>query len=227
MRHRRHHRDVRPRPERQVVRRLDVRRAHHVDPPRVDDDELRPLAQPLLQPAGEDRMPVGRVGADDDHDVGMLDAVEVLRPGRGAVGLPEPVAGRRMADPRAGVGVVVAEDRPRQLLHQVGFLVGAAARGDDPDRLAPMLLLDAPQPRRGEAERLLPAHLAPRLVDRVADHRVQDPVPVRGVAVGEAPLDAGMPAVRLAVLVGHHPHQRVAVQLRLERRSRPRNRRRW
>ena len=37
------------------------------------------------------------------------------------------VAGRRMADARAGVGVVVAEAGARQLLHQIGLFVGAAA----------------------------------------------------------------------------------------------------
>ena len=58
--------------------------------------------------------------------------------------------------------------------------------------------------------------LAPRLVDLVADHRLEDAVLVRGVAPGEAALHAGMAVVGLAVLPGHHPHHRVALHLRLE-----------
>jgi hypothetical protein len=69
----------------------------------------------------------------------------------------------------------------------------------------------------GEGHRLLPADLAPGVVDRVADHRVQDALGMVGIAPGEAALDAGMAPVRLAVLVGHHAHQLIAVELGLER----------
>ena len=61
--------------------------AHEVDPARVDDDQLGALAQPLLHPRGEDRVAVGRVGADHHHHVAILDGVEVLGAGRGAEGL--------------------------------------------------------------------------------------------------------------------------------------------
>ena len=50
----------------------------------------------------------------------------------------------------------------------------------------------------------------------LADHRLGDAVLVGGVAPGEAALDAGMAVVGLAVLVGHHAHDRVALHLRLE-----------
>ena len=56
-------------------------------------------------------MGIGRIGADDNDDVGVLDRIEVLRAGRGAVGLGQAIAGRRMADARAGIDVVVAERR--------------------------------------------------------------------------------------------------------------------
>jgi hypothetical protein len=51
---------------------------------------------------------VGFAPMIDDH-VGRHHAVEILRAGGGAEGLAEAIAGRRMAHPRAGVGVVVAE----------------------------------------------------------------------------------------------------------------------
>jgi hypothetical protein len=119
----------------QVMRRLDMGRFHQVDAARVDHDQLRALPQPLLQPRGEDRVAVGRVRADDDQTTSG-DAVEILRAGGGAEGLAKAVAGGRMADPCAGVGVVVAEHRAGQFLHEEGLLVGAAARGDHADRLA-------------------------------------------------------------------------------------------
>ena len=72
VRHRVDDRHVGARLQLQVVLGLDVRRAHQVDAARVDDDQLRALAQPLLHPRREHRVAVGRVGADDQDDVGLL-----------------------------------------------------------------------------------------------------------------------------------------------------------
>ena len=38
----RQHGDVRAGPQRQVMGRLDMRRAHQIDTPRIDDDQLAP-----------------------------------------------------------------------------------------------------------------------------------------------------------------------------------------
>ncbi len=135
MRQRVEDRDIGARPQRQMIIGFDMCRAHEIGAARIDDDQLRPAAQPLLHARGEHRMRVGRIGADHDDDVGLIDRIEILRARRGAEGLAEAVAGRRMADARAGVGVVVAEHRAGQLLHQIGFLVGAARRCDDADRI--------------------------------------------------------------------------------------------
>ena len=105
------HGDVGAGLERQMVVGLDMRRAHEVDAARIDDDQLGALAQPLLHARGEHRVAVGRVGADDHDHVGMLDRVEILGAGRGAEGGLEAIAGRRVADPRAGIDIVVAEGR--------------------------------------------------------------------------------------------------------------------
>ncbi len=69
MRHRVEERDVGARAEREVMGCAHVRPAHEVDPPRVGDDQLRPLAEAPLEAGGEHRMPVRRVGADDEDDV--------------------------------------------------------------------------------------------------------------------------------------------------------------
>ena len=122
-----------------------------------------------------------------------------------------------MADAGAGVDVVVAEGRAHQLLHQIGFFVGAARGGDAPHRVAPVLGLNAAELAGGVVQGRLPAHLLPGLVDAGADHRRGDAVGVGGVAPGEAAFHAGMAHVRLAVLVRHHAHHFIALDLGLER----------
>ena len=200
-----------------MVARLDVRAAHEVDPPRVDDDELRALAQALLHPRREDRVAVGRVGTDDHDDVGVLDRREVLRPGGRPERRLEAVAGRRVADPGAGVDVVRAEGRSHHLLDEVDLLVRAARRGDAADGGRAVLRGDRLEAARRVGDGLVPADLTPRLVDRVADHRVQDAILVIGVPPREAALDARVPLVRASALVRDHVHDRVALHLGLER----------
>ena len=68
-----------------------------------------------------------------EDDVGLVDRVEILRAGRGAEGLVEAIAGRRMADARAGVDVIVAEAAADQLLNEIALLIGAARGGDAAD----------------------------------------------------------------------------------------------
>ncbi len=64
---------------------LDVRAClHEVDAARVDDDELGALTQAPLHARGEDGVGVGRIGADHQDDVGLVDAAEVLGAGGGA-----------------------------------------------------------------------------------------------------------------------------------------------
>ncbi len=216
MRHGRDDGDVGARCQRQVMRGLVVRAFDGFGPARVDDDQLRALAQPLLHAGGEDRVPGMGVGADDHDDIGLFDAVEILRAGRGAIGLAQAIAGGRMADAGAGVGVVVAEHRAGQFLDEVGLFVGAARRGDDAHRLAAVFRLDRLHPGGGEVHRLGPGDFAPGLVDGFADHRLEDAVLVAGVAIGEASLHAGMAAVGLAVLVGRHADQFIAAHFGLE-----------
>ena len=74
----------------------------------------------------------------------------------------EAVAGRRVADARAGVDIVVAEAGADQLLHQIGFFVGAARRGDAADGVAAVFGLDALELGGGVRERLVPATLRAR-----------------------------------------------------------------
>src|ERR1700722_2304080 len=121
-----------------------------------------------------------------------------------------------MANARAGVDVVVAEPGANHLLNQEHFLVGAARGTDRADRVAPILPLDAPEFVRRMSDRVVPGDFAPGILDPLADHWLQNTVLVGRIAIGEPALDAGMPLVRLAGLVGDHAQDFVALELRLE-----------
>ena len=211
-----HHRDIGARPKLDMVRRLDVRGLHEIDPARIEHDDLRALAQPFLHPAAEHRMRVRRVGADQQNDVGLLHRLEVLRARRGAEGGLQSVAGRRMADPGAGIDIVGAEGRPDHLLDDIDFLVGAARGGNAADGALAVFCLHILQPAGGEGDRLVPGDLAPGIGDRVADHRLGLPVLMGGIAESEAALHAGMALVRAAILPRHHADDLVALHLGAE-----------
>src|SRR5690606_13235871 len=117
---------------------------------------------------------------------------------------------------RAGIDIVRPELGTHELLHEEGLLVGATARRDAAERAGTMLRLNLIELVGGVGERLVPADLAPRLVNRVSDHRVEDAILVIGIAVGEATLDAGMPAVGLAILPRDHPHELLAAHFGAE-----------
>src|SRR5262249_5553680 len=115
------------------------------------------------------------------------------------------------------VDVVVAEAGANQLLHEERLLIGAARRGDAADGVLAVLRLNALELASRVIDRLLPAHLLPRIGDLGADHGLQDALPVGGIAPGETAFYTGMAAVRLAVLVRHHTDQLLAAHLGLER----------
>src|SRR5690606_32283041 len=97
------------------------------------------------------------------------------------------------------------------------FFIGAARGRDAAHGLAPVLLLDFPEAPRAVLDRFVPADFLPRVVDALADHGVQHAFLVRRITPGEAPLDATVAMVRLAVLVRRHAHDLVALHFRLER----------
>ena len=216
MRQRVQHGGIGARPQRQMIIGLDMRHAHEVGAAWIDHDQPGALAQPLLHARGEDRMSVGRIGADHQDHVTLLDRIEILGARRRTERGLQPIAGRRVTDAGAGIDIVVAEAAADQLLHQVGFLVGAARGGDAADRQPSIPALQALELRGDPVDRHLPAHLAPRLVDTLADHRLQDALAMVGVAPGEAALYAGMAVIGLAVLVGDHAHEFLAAHLGLE-----------
>src|SRR5690606_25709273 len=161
------------------------------------------------------------IGANDQHHIGLFYGLESLRPCRCSVSLPQPIACRRMADPRASINIVIAKGGTHHLLHEIGFFVGAARRGDTAHRTDSMRGLDSADLRSRVVDRLFPAHHLPRIVDGLAYHRSRDAVLVGGVSPGKAPLHTGMPLIGLAVLPRHHAHNLVALHFRLETASHP------
>ena len=190
---------------------------HQIDPARVGDDQLRAVPQPALHLRSEHRVRIRRIGADDHDHVGLFHRIEVLRSGGSAESGLESVAGRRMADTRARVGVVVAERRADHLLHQIRFFVGAARRGDAADGIAAIFGLDALEFAGSVADGFFPGDFAPGIGDLGADHGLENAVLVRRVAPRKAALHAGMAVVRFAVLERNHADHFVALHLRFER----------
>ena len=63
-----------------MVLRLDMGETHDIGAPGIDHDQPGAGAQPLLHARGKHRVRVGRVGADDQDDVGVLDRIEICVP---------------------------------------------------------------------------------------------------------------------------------------------------
>ncbi len=209
------------RPELQVIIGRDVRCAHQIDGPRIGHDEVRPRPQPPLHLRGEHRMSVGGVRADHENHIRLHHRVEVLSPRGLTQSLFEAIPGRGMAHPRAGVDVVVAEAGTHEFLDQVGFLVRAAGGGDAADGVASILGLDSLQLACRVADRLFPRHLAPRVGDLGADHRLDDAIRMRRIADRKAALHAGVTVIGMTILVRHHAHHFLALHLGAERTAHP------
>ena len=105
-------------------------------------------------------MAIGRVGTDDERDIGMLDTVEVLRPGACAEGGLQPVPGRRVAHASAGIDIVGAKDAADHLLDQEGLFIGTAARGDPAQRPRTVFRLDPGKTSGSKGNRLVPRNFS-------------------------------------------------------------------
>ena len=163
-------------------------------------------------------MTVGRVGADDDDHVRLHDRIERLRAGGFADRVLQAIAGRRMADARAGVDVVVAEGGAHELLDEERLLRSCSAmtgcrrccRGRTSPECAGTR--DATWP-------IASSHVTSSHGSSI-DFRIErrrDPIGMRRVPEGEPSLHAGVPVVGVTIPVRRHPHDRVALDLGLER----------
>ncbi len=117
---------------------------------RIDDDDLGAAPRARVEHAAEeDRVAPGRVRADEDDEVGL---VEVLVAAGHRVGAESaPVAGdrRRHAQPRIGVDVARADEALHQLVGDVVVLGEELAREVEGDGVGPVLRGDAREALRG------------------------------------------------------------------------------
>ena len=118
-----------------------VRRIEQVDLPGIGHDQLGALTQAAAQAGGKHRMAVSWVSANHQGQIGVLDGVEILSAGRLTQGLLQSVSGGRVANPRAGVDIVIGKRSAHQLLDQESFLVGTAGRRNGRDGLYAVVLL--------------------------------------------------------------------------------------
>src|SRR5713101_9903653 len=90
----------------------------------VRDNELLPVQLvSTLHPRGNDRMTLRRVAADDDDKIGLLHVSDRTRIASVTNGAEQTLGRRGLAVARTIVDVVGADDCPRQLLHEVAFLI--------------------------------------------------------------------------------------------------------
>ena len=212
MRHGIDKRHVATGPHGQMMVCPDVRGIDQLDFARIHHDQFRTLAQPVFQARSEDRMGIAGICAHHQDHVCMGNGIEGLRAGRLTQGRFQPIACWRMADPGTGIHIIVAKSGPDHLLHQEGFFIGAARGRDAADAVIAIFALDASQSIGRVADRLIPADFPPGVVNIFADHWTGNPVLVRGVSKGEAALDAGVALVGLALLVGRHAQDFIALQ---------------
>ena len=112
-------------------------------------------------------MVLGRVRADDDGDIGVLDLVEGRGHGTRADVFQQGGNGRGMTEPRAVVDIVVAEALADKFLEQIGFFVRALGRAEARNRAGAFVVPAAAcQPPGGGVERLFPSRLAEMGVPR-------------------------------------------------------------
>jgi len=105
---------------------LDMRHPHQVDFARVGDNQASATTEAPFHNRGKDRMAFGGVRTNHEDHVGSRDRIEILGACRRAKRRLEAIAGWLMANARAGIDVIVTEGRAHQLLHEIGFLVGAS-----------------------------------------------------------------------------------------------------
>ena len=200
MHHRVEHRDVGVGLELQVMRGV----SRKFRAARVGEDQLRAVLHRILDPRGRHRMVDDRIGADQQHDLGLQHVHHRIRHRAGADSFQQRRDARCMAQPRAMVDIVGAETRPHELLEQVGLLVAALGRSEARQRVRSVVVADAPQRAACQCQRLLPARLAEgfQRIGRIhralgilghallADQRPREPLRVMDVVEAEAALHA-------------------------------------
>ena len=165
--HRVEQRDIGVRLELQVA----VGDARKVRTARVADDQPGAVLRGVLDPGRGHRVIHRRVGADEDHHLGLRHVHHRIRHRAGADALEQRVDRRGVAQPRAVIDVVAAEAGSHQLLEQVSLLVAALGRAEAGERFLAVPVANLPQLAAGRVERLFPCRFAEHVHHAVRVHR--------------------------------------------------------
>ena len=158
--------DVAPRADREV----EIGALRGLGPARVDHHQLHVAFRARsLDPLPDDRMAPGRIGADQDDEVGRFDIVvagrhDILTEAADVTG-----DSARHAEARVGVDVGGADEALHQLVGDI-IIFGEQLAGDvESDAVRSVLRNGFSKAVRDEGERLVPAR------PPLADHRVEQP----------------------------------------------------
>ncbi len=147
--------------ERDVGARLDRQPLDRVvgkpDLARVDDVDAGASAGRLLELDADDRVRLGGVRADAQHDVGLAEVGDRVRHRSASERCGQ--TGHRGAVSKTGavVDVVRADRRAQELLEQVVLLVGALRRGQARYGVGSVLVANAAELLGDERDRFVPA----------------------------------------------------------------------
>ena len=166
----------------------------HLVSAKIDDDELVPLQLVRgLHAGGEHRVALRRVRRDRQDQLGLGDVLDGAGIAAESHGARQALGGGRLAIARAIIDVVRPDHRPRELLHQVIFLVRALGGGDEGEGVRAVVASNLLEPPRHQGEGFVPCRLAEFVA--FADQRRGQPVGGIDVTPAELPLDAGGNAV--------------------------------
>ena len=142
--------------------------------PRVGDHERAAVSLLCLEVPHDRRHRLCRIGADEQDGLRFGNVLERKRQSAIEAERARSRRGRRRhAEPAVVVDVRRAERHARKLSQQVGLLVGQRAAAENTDRVATVVVTDAPERRRDAIERLVPSHGRERVVAVAREWREQ------------------------------------------------------
>ena len=167
---------------------------------RVNDDKLGAVfAHSLLQEQADDRVRFGGVAAGDDEGIQVFHLGDAVAHGAGADGQLQACNAAGMAEARAMIDIVGAQDRPHPFLKDKIVFVGGFGAGVGGDAVAAMLRNEARKSLAGEIQRFVPTGFAEVARLASADERRAQAARVGSEIQPEAAFHAEIAIIRRGV----------------------------
>lgn len=175
----------------------------HLDPFRVRYHQpCLALAHYPLDVGTDDGVGRRGIGADDEDEIRVIDARDVVGHGAAAERRLQPGDGGGVAQAGAVIHVVGGKLPAHEFLEQVVVFVGGLGRGEPSQRIAAMLCLDGTKALGHQGDRLLPT--GGHQLAILADQRCGEALLALDKVKAKAPLDAEQPLVDRGVAVALH-----------------------